>query len=146
MATNGKRAIFVDGCTLPVIEGVATAAVRPGALVELSAAGLAENNNAATVFGTMPVFADYNMLQAKPVGTSWAIGENVICRQLEQGKIANVLVAASQNITSRGVGLSSNGAGALKIALTNGTEHIVAYSDEIINTGGSVALVRVRGA
>jgi len=151
MATAGKRTIFQDGCTLPAIEAPATAAVRPGALVAQSATGIAESAQAATQFGAQPLFADYNMLAAKTVDDSYAIGENVIARQLESGKIACVLVAAGQDITAKGTPLSSNGDGTLKIAVTPATvgttsEQVLCYAEEIINTGAAVALVRVRGA
>lgn len=146
MATAGKRTIFQDGITLPALEGAATAAVRPGALVTRSATGMAESALAATVFGQQPVFADYNFLQAGTVDQSWAIGENVVARQLESGRIACVLVAAGQDITTKGTALSSNGDGTLKIAATDGTEQVVCYAEEIINTGAAAALVRVRGA
>ena len=63
----------------------------------------------------------------------------------------NVAVAASQNITKKGTPLSSNGDGTFKIAVTPATvgatsEQVLFYSDEIINTGGAVALVTVRKA
>ena len=148
MAIKGKRLIFCDECTLPDQEGVATAAIRPGALVTFAAAGagLVESAEAATVFGSEKLFADYDMLKGGTVDDSWAINEYAISRQLESGKRANVLVAAAQNITKRGVGLASNGDGTLVIAAVDGTEDVICYSDEIINTGGAVALVRVRGA
>lgn len=148
MATKGKRSIFIDGCTLPDQAGEATAAIRPGALVVFAAAGagVTESAEAATVFGSQALFADYNMYEAKTVDDSWATGEQAIVRQLESGARANVLVAAGQNITKRGVALASNGDGTLVIAATDGTEEVKCYSDEIINTGGAAALVRVRGA
>lgn len=146
MATDGKRTIFQDQEQLHAIEGAATAAIRPGALVAQSASGLAESAAAATVFGEQPLFADYDFLKAGDVDTSWAAGEQVVARQLPSNKIANVLVAASQDITEKGTALSSNGDGTLKIAATGGTEQVLCYADEIFNTGASVALVRVRGA
>lgn len=151
MAVKGKRTIFQDACTLPAIEAPALGVVRPGSLVAQAAAGIDESAVAATVFGQQPLFADYNMLAAKTVDDDYAIGENVIARQLESGRIACVLVAAGQNITRRGTPLSSNGAGVLKIAVTPATvgatsEQVLCYAEEIINTGGAITLVRVRGA
>ena len=146
MATDGKRKIFTDAVAPVAHEAAATAAVRPGALVEQSATGVAESNDASTVFGKQALFADYDILGAGDVDTSYAIGENVIFRKLPQDCTANVLVAASSNITSKGVGLASNGAGVLKIAAATGADKIIAYSDEIINTGASVTLVKVKGA
>lgn len=146
MATKGKRSIFQDACTIKAIEGVADAAIRPGALVVQTATGLEESDVAATVFGAQHLFADYNFLQAGTVDDSWEADETAVARVLETNRIANVLVAAGQDITSEGVALSSNGDGTLKIAATEGTEEVLAHSNEIINTGAAVTLVRVRGA
>ena len=146
MATKGKRLIFCDECTLPAQEGNALAAdVSPGAVVIQAATGLDNSGHAATVFGSPLLIADYDILGAGDVDTAWTISENMIARQLESGKRANVRIAATQNITARGVGLSSNGDGTLKIALTNGTEQILCTSDEIINVTAAGTLVRVRG-
>lgn len=145
MATDGKRKIFTSAMPCAAIEAVTTGAVRPGSLCEQSASGAAESNDAATVFGRQSLFADYDILGAGDVDTSIPSGSTVVMRPLLKGETANLLVATGQNITSKGRGLSSNGDGTLKLALTNGTEKVVAYSDEIINTG-SVTLVAVRGA
>ena len=64
---------------------------------------------------------------------------------------ANVIVVDGEDITARGVPLSLNGAGKLKIAVTPATvgvtsEQVLAYSDEIIDTTGADAVVRVRVA
>lgn len=146
MATDGKRTIFQDQEQLHAIEGEALGDIRPGALVAQAAGGLDESAQAATVFGAQPLFADYNFLQAGDVDTDWPEGSWVVARQLPSNKIANVLVAAGQNITARGTALASNGDGTLKIAETDGTEQVLCYADEIINTGASATLVRVRGA
>lgn len=146
MATNGKRKIFTDATVPFAHEAEATAAVRPGSLVEQSSTGVAESNDASTVFGKQALFADYNTLAAGDVDTSYASGETVIFRKLPADCTANVLVAASTNITAKGIGLASNGAGVLKIAATTGADKIIAYSDEIINTGASITLVKVKGA
>jgi hypothetical protein len=144
MADKGKRLIFSDDCQLPAQEGIATAAIRPGALVVQSASGLTESTNAATVFGTTALFADYNFLEGKDVDTSWEAGNTAVARQPGSNKQANVLVATGQTISARGVAMSSNGDGTLKIAATDGTEQVLAVSDEIITTT-AVTLVRVRG-
>lgn len=145
MATDGKRSIFEEANPPSAMEALADAAIRPGALVEQTATGQAESNDAATVFGTQALFADRDFLQAKSVDDSWTSGEQVVSRKLPQDCVANVLVATGQAIARKGTGLSSNGDGTLKIALTDGTEKIVAYSDEIITTT-AVTLVRVKGA
>ena len=147
MADKGKRLIF-SGCdTLPATEGIAaTGTILPGMSVVQTATTIALNTNADTVFGYPHLFADYAMLSAGTVDDAWAVGSTVIARELTQGKCANVLVADGNNITARGVALASNGDGTLKIAATDGTDYILAYSDEIINVSGADALVRVKGA
>lgn len=146
MADKGKRSIFVDGCTLPALEGKAlSVGTLPGNAVVFAATGISTSAQAATVFGSPLLVADYNAAEAGTVDDAWTQNENMVARQVESGKRANVLVAAGNNITAVGVGLSSNGDGTLKIAATDGTEQILCVSDEIINTGAAVALVRVRG-
>lgn len=146
MATDGKRTIFTDEFQLYATEAAATGSVRPGALVALSASGVAESGAAATVFGEQAMFADYDFMKAGSVDDAHATGDLVVSRLLKTGCHANVLVAAGQNITSRGTALSSNGDGTLKIAATDGSEQVHCYANEIINTGGAVALVWVKGA
>ena len=142
--SKGKRNVFCDECTLPAQEGSATASVRPGALVALSAAGVTESAELGTVFGTEALFADRDMLRATDSDTPITVGEVVIARQLETGKIANVLAVAAV-YASCGIGLASNADGTLKTAATDGTEKIIAYTDEIITLAG-VDFLRVRGA
>lgn len=144
MATRGKRLIFTDACSLPAEEYIATAAgILPGMSVQVAAAGVATDAQESTVAAPLQV-ADYDFLKAGDVDTAWANGTNVVTRQLESGKRANVLVAAGNNITSRKTPLARSGSGGtLKIAEAG--DHVVATSDEIINVAGSAGLVRVRG-
>lgn len=147
MAEKGKRLIFSDGCTLPAQEGNAlVAGILPGSLVVHNATGTTQYTQAATVFGNSVMVADYDILHAGTVDDAWTDGEVIIARALPKDKKANVRVTTGQNITRRGMPLSSNGDGSLKIALTDGTEQIIAYSDEIINVTAADTLVRVRGA
>ena len=145
MATDGKRTIFTSACPSAAIEAKATAAVTPGALLEQSATGIAESNDASTVFGKQPLFADYDFLGGGNVDTDWASGSTVVARRLQPGETANVLVVTGQTISSKGMGLTSNANGTLKLAAASGADFVVAYSDEIITTSGTT-LVKVRGA
>lgn len=146
MTDKGKRLIFCDECTLPAQEGAALdAGILPGSLVKFGATGINQSTDAAIVFGSPLLVADYDMLAAGTTDDAWTQNENMISRQVESGKRANVLVAAGNNITALNVGLSSNGDGTLKIAATDGTEQVLCTSDEIINVAGAAALVRVRG-
>lgn len=150
MSTVGKRVIYAgpaDGAAFAhpqTVEGKALSAVLPGSLVKQIPTGLDASDIAATVFGQLPIFANKDeMGTSKSVDDAWTINENMVAIQARSGEFMNVIVASGQNITSSGVGLSSNGDGTLKIAATNGSEEILAYSDEIINTGAGTALVRV---
>jgi hypothetical protein len=156
MATIGKRTIYVgpaDGANAkPLnIEGKAIAAIAPGTVVEEVAGGLQANANAATVFGQELLVADKDQMRSKTVDDAWTINENMVAIKARSGDILNVLVADGNNITSRGVPLSLDGSGLLKIAVTPATvgatsEQVLCYSDEIINVSGADALVRVRVA
>ena len=146
MAIKGKRLIFCDECTLPAQEGEALQNdILPGMAVKYTALGLQKDATAATVFGAQPLVADYAMLSAGTVDDAWTLNENMISRQVESGKRANVLVVDGQNILFIGTPLTRDGTGKFRIALTDGTEDIVAVADEIINVSGADALVRVRG-
>lgn len=145
MAAAGKRNIFNDACNLEALEGPALEAdILPGMLVSQSATGFSKRASAGTVFGYQPVFADYDMAKAGTVDDAWTINENMVARPLNANESANAIVATGQAITAPRTGLASNGDGTLKIAATDGTELIVAYSDEIITTTAAT-LVRVRG-
>lgn len=147
MANKGKRLIFCDEYAPKAQEGIALdAGILPGSLVDFAATGFNQNADAATVFGNQLLIADYAINGAGDVDTAWTQNDSMVARALPTDCRANVLVAAGNNILAVGTPLSSNGDGTLKIALTNGTEKIVAYSDEIINVAGAAALVRVRGA
>jgi len=141
-----KNIIFTDAHAPFAQELVATeAGILPGSLVKTVATGYAKSDVAATVFGNKFLVADYAFLSAGDVSDAYAVGDNVVARELKQDKGANVLVAGSQNITVLNTPLSSNGDGTLKIAATDGTEQILAYADEVINVT-TAQLVRVRGA
>lgn len=156
MSTIGKRTIFVgpadDANHKPLnVEGKALAATAPGTVMEEVATGLQANANAATVFGQELLVADKDQMRSKSVDDAWAISENMVAIKLRSGEFANVLVADGNNLTARGVPLSLNGSGLLKIAVTPATvgvtsEQVLCYSDEIINVSGADALVRVRVA
>ena len=145
MTTKGKRLIFSSEMTLIATEGIAAVANLPGTAVTHTATTLTTNVGASTVFGVPKLFCDYDMLASKTVDDAWTVGGTMIARELVQGQTANLLVASGNNITKRGVALTVNGAGLLKIAATNSTDYVYAYSDEIINAAADT-LVRVKGA
>lgn len=149
MSTLGKRVIYVgpaDGSNhKPLnVEGIALDAVVPGTLVALSSTGLSTSAAAAIAFSQQMMVADKDQMKSKSVDDAWTINESMVAIAPRSGEFLNVMVAAGNNITSRGIPLSRNGAGLLKIALTDGTEQILCYSDEIINvTAGALVCVRI---
>lgn len=149
MSTKGKRVIFVgpadDANHKPLnVEGVAVAAVAPGTVLKQTTAGLDANNIAATVFGQRFLVADKDQMRSKSVDDAWTINENMVAIAPRSGEMVNALVATGQNLDV-GTALTRNGAGLLTIALTNGTNEIVAYSDEDVTTTAT-QLVRVTPA
>ncbi len=130
-----------------LVEGLAVDAIVPGTLVKQTANGLETSDKAATVFDSLALVAiEQGAHVGADVTTPYTVGDTAMAAQARSGEFFLVSVAAGSNITSKGVGLSSNGDGSLKIAATDGTEQILFYSDEIVNTGASAALVLVRKA
>jgi len=154
---KGKQLIYVGpadgGVHKPLtVEGVnLTASLLPGTVVEEVATGLQANASAATLFGQELLVADKDVQRSKAITEAWTQNENMSAVKARSGEFLNVLVADGNNITARGVPLSLNGAGLLKIAVVPATvgvtsEQVLCYSDEIINVSGADALVRVRVA
>jgi hypothetical protein len=150
MSTISKRTIYVgpageDNSKPLNVEGVALAAILPGTLLTQAATGLEANSKGHTVFGSELLIADKDQQRSKSVDTAWTTGENMVAIKARSGEFLNVLVATGQAITAKGIALSHNGSGVLKISATNGSEQVLAYADEIITTT-STELVRVRVA
>jgi len=129
------------------VEGLAVDAFVPGTLLKQTASGLATSDIADSAFNSECIVAkEISESEGGTITTAYTIGDTAKGVVVRSGEFANVRVAASQNITSAGVALASNGDGTLKIAATDGTDQVLFYSDEIVNTGASVALVTVRKA
>ena len=147
-----KRKIYlgpVDGDSAKAlyVEGLAVDAFVPGELLKQTASGLATSDITDAAFNSECLVAkEISESEGGSITTAYTVGDTAQAVVVRSGEFANVLVAASQNITSKGTALASNGAGALKIAATDGTDQILFYSDEIVNTSGGAALVTVRKA
>ena len=145
-----KRRIYLgpadgDSRKALYVEGVAQDAIVPGALLKQVAAGLATSDLADSNTSQYALFAqEIPSTEGGDIDTAYTIGDVCYGVHARSGEFVNAQVAASQDITSKGVALASNGSGALKIAATDGTDVIIARSNEIVNTGGSAALVEVR--
>lgn len=130
------------------IEGVATEAALPGAVLDFAAAsaGLELMDDAATVFGKPLMVADKDSMRQKAVSDAWVINENMVAIQPRSGERLNVLCVTGQALV-RGTPLTRSVVtpGALVIAATNGTEEVLCYADEIVTTTAT-QLVRVKVA
>lgn len=127
------------------VEGVAQDAIVPGSLLKHVASGLATSDLLDTSTEQYALFAqEIPATEGGDITTAYTVGDVCYGVHARSGEFVNARVAAAQNITKRGTALASNGDGTLKIATTDGTDVVIAYADEIVNTGGSVALVQVR--
>jgi len=147
MSDVGKRVIFVGpagsgNCKPLNVEGLAVAAVAPGTLMATSASGLAASAAAATVFGTLPLFADKDQMRSKSVDDNWTINENMVAIQPRSGEVLNVLVATAMTLVV-GDPLVSNAAGLLVKGTGAGTQSVIMIADEAITTTATT-LVRAK--
>ena len=155
MSVISKRTIFVgpvDGANHKplMVEGpkVGANAITPGMLAAHTGAALTRRATAATVFGTLPLVADRNALLQKTVDEDYETnGEVVYTIQPRSGEFLNVRVVTG-SVLIKGTPLAANAAGQLAVAATDGTEDVIAYSDENVTTATAAPgeLVRVRFA
>ena len=149
MSVIGKRVIYVGPAdsaeSKPLkVEGIAQDAVVAGTLVAQSSAGLSTSAAAATAFSQQMLVADKDEHRSRSVDDPWTVNESMVAIAPRSGEFLNVMVAAGNNITSRGLPLTRNGAGMLALAATDGTEQILCYSDEIVNvTANALVCVRI---
>lgn len=147
---SGKNVIYSApvGDTCPAQEQATIAAaqtVLPGNILLLDSSGDFISHNAAGEARDFFV-ANLNAEAQEGVTDAWAVGDTCAAFIPQSGKYFNMVVAAGQNITAKGTALTSNGDGTLKIAtITGATPDVtIGFADEVVNTGGSTALVRVR--
>lgn len=93
--------------------------------------------------GVMLYVTDLNTLLQGNMTTPWTAGDTSVAFEPRSSERYNVRVAAGQNITALDTPLASNGDGTLRIGVA-GTDFIVCYADEIINTGAAEALVQAK--
>lgn len=141
-----KRKIHLSmGNVLLAPSGLVVDAFTAGTLLKSTASGYATSDLADSSTAQEALLApEVVASEGADITTAHTIGGTVEPIIMRSGEFANALVASGQNITSKGVALASNGAGALKIAAVDGTDVVLFVSDEIVNTGASAALVQVR--
>lgn len=115
-----------------VAEALAGAAgILPGAVL-IKVAGEFVNHNAVGQGGAVYI-ANINTLAQKGTEDAYANENTVFAFSPAATEQFNVRVAAGNNITALDTALSSDGAGALKIAATDGSEVVLAYAKEVNN-------------
>jgi len=130
--------------TRPVqVEGIASAALTPGHLVFKGSGEYSVHATDGGGAGVRLYVVDKNTLLQQSVSETWASGDTALAYEPRPGERYNMVVAASQDITAVDTALASNGDGTLRIAVV-GTDDVICYADEIINTGASAALVNVK--
>lgn len=112
-----------------------------GNLVELSSGEWAAHGT-ADVGGDIHVI-DMDTIGQKAVADALTAGQSHPAFIPEVGRFYNVILAASQTI-AKGASLSSNGAGAVKAAATDGTSEALFTADEAVTTTGATGRIRAR--
>jgi len=127
---------------------VATAVIKPGMLIEWASASTVQPASTAADTSAPAMWAVENPYIAASstlaVDTTYAVGAVCYFIWSQPGDKLYALLETGANVTVPGVGLQSNGSGALEI-FTSG--RIVAFSDAVLNnTTGSDARLKVRAA
>lgn len=138
------RGNVADANRQPLLfEGICVdSGVLPGTLMKVVASGLETSDVASTVAGTKLLLANRDLMRQKNMDDTWVQNDTMQAVEFRSGEFGVARVASGQNITARRTALTSNGDGTLIIA-NPAADHIIAYTDEIINTGGSEALVEI---
>ena len=155
MSVIGKRVIYVGpadgGHGKPLhAEGVLrNTTALPGTMLESEPLGFRVNQKPSTSFFRELIVADKDQLKSKSVDDAWLEDESIVAIRLRSGEFANVMVAAGNDITELGAPLSLNGSGILQLANVPATigatsDWVIAHADEVINTGATDQLVRIR--
>ena len=112
-----------------------------GMLVALDA-GEWEAHGTADVGGDIYII-DMDTIGQKAVTAALTVGQSSPAFIPQVGYSYNLVLAASQTITV-GESLSSNGAGAVKSAATDGTSEALFVAEEAVTTTGATARIRAR--
>ena len=144
MAKNTVWAGTIENRPLKEECKTAVGTILPGHMLNKTA-GLfvptATNGEAGALY-----IADLNTPKQGGVDDLWASGDSVGAFYPRAGELYHVRCAATQNITALDTPLTVNASGQVRIALTDGTEEIVAYAQEVINVTAANTLIRVRMA
>ena len=124
-------------------EAIAAAALTPGMLLYKAAGQFALFNTDGGGADVKLYVCDLDTLKQGSTSTVFASGETAIAFEPQKGERYNMMVNTSQNITALDTPLAADGAGLLRIGVV-GTDDIICYADEIINTSATAQLVKVK--
>jgi hypothetical protein len=88
--------------------------------------------------------ANKDTLSQTGVDAEYTEGDTVFAFDPAPTELFYVRVAEGENVTALDTALTSDGAGALKIAADDGSEEVVAYAQEIENFTSAGGLLRVK--
>jgi hypothetical protein len=142
-----KNTIFAGGISdvdrALVEEAKSGVSILPGSFM-LRTAGLFTNVTVNGEGGAMYI-ADLNTMKQGGTEDAWVTGDSVKGFYPRAGEQYNVRSAVA-NYTAVDTPLTVNALGQVRPALTDGTEEVIAYVQEIINVTVAGTLVRVRMA
>ena len=144
----GKNSIFVGGVgrIKQTIEGLAQSAFKPGQLLARGAASAIDvTAKASTTFGNeFLICDDQPQTLGGSTSTAVAVGDTVEAISVNTGDFVLLSFANTQNVTSKGLPVASNGDGDFKLGATDGTEQLFAVTEEVINVTAAGTLVLCR--
>lgn len=144
-ATVPKKILLGGANTQTQREGVATAVITPGMLIDVNdGQELGANANVAPHAGAdlvaQSAWAVEYDLTGRGIDDDYQIGDQVVYEILEEGAAVYAILAAGQNVAD-GALLSSNGDGRLKAVAATG--NVVARAREAVNATAAAARIRV---
>lgn len=144
---NSKNSIFVGGAgrVKQTIEGLAQSAFKPGQLLARAASDAIDvTSKASTTYGNEFLICD-DQPQTLGGGTDTAVtvGDTVQAISVLPGQYVLLSFAATQNVTTKGAAVASNGDGNFKLG-NPATEQTFAVTEEIINVTAAGTLVLCR--
>lgn len=121
-------------------EGVALAAITPGALIQRGASGV--TNHATAGETASPMFAVENEWIGNGISDAYAIGDQVVYRTFAPGSAVYALAHAGGAAIAANAFLKSGGDGTLELASTD--EVAIAQALEAVDNSGGGSAVRIK--
>lgn len=144
--------IFASPESPDLVEGIVVDAFTPGQLLERTVSSgvtqLETTDNAATTFGNEFLVAKEvpSTLGTTLITEPWTVGDTGESIAPRANQLVHLSFANTQNVTRKGMPVASNGDGDFKLGVTNDTEQIFAFTEQIINVTAAQTLVLCRTA